>query len=56
VKTIRYCESDVWKLCKNDSDSRLESLIVIRVESFGEKHGKSRVTKDRDSSHAITAL
>jgi len=51
------CQSDVWRFCKNDSVSSLESLIVTRVESFGKKGESTRVIifSQRDSSHAITA-
>jgi len=47
------CLSGTQRFCKNDSDSSLESLTVIRVESFCEKRDSSRVI---DSSHAITGL
>ena len=58
------CLSEAQRFCKNDSDSSLESLVVIRVESFCEKRASShqfsqrdlsrvRVTKNRDSSRVI---
>jgi len=63
VQTNCVCQSDVWRFCKNDSDSSLESLIVTRVESFSEKRDSNRVTivsqhdssRAIDSSHVITA-
>ena len=64
VQTNWVCQSDAWKVCKDDSDSSHESLLETRVESFGEKRDSSRVTivSQRDSSrvidwnHAITAV
>jgi len=32
------------EICENNSDSSLESLIVLRVESFGKKRDSRRVT------------
>jgi len=39
----RHCQSDLWRFCRNDSDSSLESSIVIRVESCGKKSDFSRL-------------
>jgi len=43
VQTNRVCQYDVWRFCKNNSDSSLESFIVTRVELIGKKRDSSRV-------------
>jgi len=58
VQTNWVCPPGTQRFCKSDSDSSLESLTVTRVESshyFSQRDSsRVRVTKNRDSSHAIT--
>ena len=35
--------SDVWRFCKNDSDTSLQLFFVTRVESFGKNRDSIRV-------------